>query len=500
MTIWWGLAALGLVLVLVAVHDLVQQRHTVLRIYPVIGHFRYLIEAIGPELRQYIVADDKEETPFDRTERSWVYATAKGENNLFGFGTTEQQYSVGYPIIKNRSIPLRESEAEHFADDPSRIPCLKVMGQSHGRAKTWRPQSVVNISGMSFGALGKNAVSALNKAAKMAGCYHNTGEGGFSRYHQHGADVIWQLGTGYFGARDAQGKFSLQRVQQVVAENPSIRAIEVKLSQGAKPGKGGVLPGAKVVAEIAEARGVPEGVACISPNAHEEFSDAGEMIDFIERIANATGLPVGIKAAIGETVFWQELAQLMAARKQGPDYIQIDGSEGGTGAAPLTFADHVSLPFKIAFARVYRIFQQAGCADDVIWIGSGKLGFPDRAVVAFAMGCDMIAIAREAMLSIGCIQSRSCHTGHCPTGITTMDPWRQRGLVVDDKALRAATYIRGFRKELLSLAHMAGYQHPGLFSSEDIELSTGVNVFSSLTSVLGYKADKPPFRSLLELQ
>jgi glutamate synthase (ferredoxin) len=244
---------------------------------------------------------------------------------------------------------------------------------------------------------------------------------------------------------------------------------------------------------------VPAYQDCISPNAHSEFSNVDEMIDFIERIADRTGLPVGIKAAIGDTGFWEELAQRMKKRKQGPDHITIDGGEGGTGAAPLTYTDHVSLPFKIGFARVYQIFQKAGVSKDVVWIGSGKLGFPDRAVVGFAMGCDMVNVAREAMLSIGCIQSQSCHTGHCPTGITTMSPWRQAGLDVDLKAIRCANYIKGFRKELVALAHTAGYEHPCQVRASDIELSTGVNKFSPLNEVLGYMADKPQFTRMLDL-
>jgi len=240
-------------------------------------------------------------------------------------------------------------------------------------------------------------------------------------------------------------------------------------------------------------------VDCISPNAHSEFGTVDEMIDFIERIADRTGLPVGIKAAIGDTGFWEELAERMKKRKEGPDHITIDGGEGGTGAAPLTYADHVSLPFKIGFTRVYQIFQKVGISKDLVWIGSGKLGFPDRAVVAFAMGCDLVNVAREAMMSIGCIQSQSCHTGHCPTGVTTMSEWRQAGLDVELKSVRCANYIKGFRKELVALAHTAGYEHPCQFQAKDIELSTGVNKFTPLDVILGYKADKAQFKSMKDL-
>lgn len=495
----WMLAVLVVLLGVVFFYDVTQKKHAVLHNYPVIGHLRYFLEMIGPELRQYWVAHDKEEMPFDRTERSWIYATSKGVNNYSGFGTTERQYNIGYPIIKNATFPFPEQDAQYLGDDPSAIPCVKIMGAMHNRRRPWRPGSIVNISAMSFGALGKNAISALNIGADMAGCYHNTGEGGVSKYHLLGGTVVWQIGTGYFGACDENGKFSMDVVADRVARSPQIRAIEIKLSQGAKPGKGGVLPGVKVIGEIAETRGIPEGVDCISPNSHSEFSNADELIDFVELIAERTGLPVGIKAAVGETDFWEEFADKMKSRRQGIDFITIDGSEGGTGAAPLTYADHVSLPFKISFARVYQIFQHAGLSRGIVWIGSGKLGFPDRAIVAYAMGCDMISIAREAMLAIGCIQSQACHTGNCPTGVTTMSKWRQAGLHVDTKAHRLARYIQGLRKELLSLAHTAGYEHPVQFTPQDIELSTGVNKFSTLEEVMGYTLDPTEFVSMKDL-
>ncbi|HWP94718.1 MAG TPA: FMN-binding glutamate synthase family protein [Gammaproteobacteria bacterium] len=483
----------------VAVYDMVQRKHAVLRNFPVLGHMRYWMEQIGPELRQYWVANDKEEQPFNRSERSWIYATAKGVNNYFGFGTTELVYGAGYPIIKNATFPFPESRAQYPGDDPTAIPCVKVVGRAHHRRRPWRPSSVVNVSGMSFGALGSHALSAINLGAKAAGAYHDTGEGGVSPYHLLGAEVVFQIGTGYFGARGPDGRFSLEVVAEKCARYPQIRAISLKLSQGAKPGKGGVLPAVKVVPEIAQTRGVPPYTDCISPNAHAEFSDVDGMIDFIERIADRTGLPVGIKAAVGETDSWTLLARRMRERGAGPDFIQIDGKEGGTGAAPLTYADHVALPFKIAFARVYQIFQQEGISRDVVWIGSGKLGFPDRAIVAFAMGCDMIAMAREVMMAAGCIQSLQCHTGHCPTGVTTMDPWLQRGLVIEDKAKRVENFIKGLRKELLALSHTAGYEHPDQFTAHDIELSTGVNRFSTLADVMGYVADPTEFVSMKEL-
>lgn len=496
--LWLGLGFVGF-LVVIAIRDITQKRQTIRHNFPIVGNIRYFLEMVGPEMRQYWVANDKEETPFNRMERSWIYATAKGQNNYFGFGTTEIQYTIGYPIIKNAAFPFPEAKAESPDDDPTSLPCLKVMGEARKRKRPYRPRSVVNVSAMSYGSLGRNAHSAINLGCKMSGCYHNTGEGGVSTYHKLGADIVWQLGTGYFGARGADGKFSLDVLADEVQATPKIRAIEIKLSQGAKPGKGGILPGTKCNPEIAAARKVPAWKDVISPNAHSEFSTVDEMIDWIEKIADRTGLPVGVKAAIGETKFWADLCQRMKQRGEGPDFITVDGSEGGTGAAPLTFADHVSLPFKIGFARVYQIFQKAEMTDQVVWIGSGKLGFPDRAVVGFALGCDMINIAREAMIAIGCIQAQKCHTGHCPAGVATMSWWFERGLDIDDKAHRMGRFMKGFRKELIQLSHTAGYEHPAQFKADDIELSTGVNKFSSLFDVMGYRADAVTFPGMKKL-
>lgn len=478
--------ALGVLVLAVALFDVVQGKYPVLRIFPVVGHLRYFLTEIGPELRQYIVAQNREELPFNRSEREWIYRSANGENNYFGFGTDDQVYGIGYPVIKHTVFgdSTKPYTGGHH-EKSSGIPCAKVIGQSHGRREPYQPPSVINISAMSFGALGTHAISALNKGAKLAGCYHNTGEGGCSRFHRLGADVCYQIGTGYFGARDANG-FNLEIVKKLVADVPQIRMIEVKLSQGAKPGKGGVLPGIKVNAAIAEARGVKIGEDCISPNSHSEFHSVDELIDFVERVADATGRPVGIKSAIGHLDFWHELADRMKARRQGPDFITIDGKEGGTGAAPLAFADHVALPFRVAFPRVYKIFSDAGIADDVVWIGSAKLGFGDRAIVAMALGCDMVNVAREAMLAMGCIQAQKCHTSYCPTGITTQRWWLERGLDVDHAAKRVKGYVETFRAELEAMTHAAGYEHPGQFTPHDVEVSAGPGIFKSLYELYGY--------------
>jgi len=478
---------LGVAVIALAIRDRWFTHDNILRNFPVIGHLRYLFIEIGPELRQYIVANNREEQPFNREEREWIHRSARGENNLFGFGTDDQIYGIGYPIIKHAVFPYDEhAKSDSIHKVAHGIPSAKILGESHARAKAWRPNSIINISAMSFGSLSKNAIMALNRGAKQAGCYHNTGEGGLSPYHQQGADVIYQLGTGYFGARAADGRFSMDRLLETVGGYPNVRGIEIKLSQGAKPGKGGVLPGRKVTAEIARIRGVEAGKDCLSPNGHSAFHDVRSMIDFIESIARETGLPVGIKSAIGHLDFWQELAQEMRSQGRGPDWITIDGGEGGTGAAPLTFADHVSLPFKVGFSRVFTIFQEQGIDQDVAWIGSGKLGFPDRAIVAFAMGVDLINIAREAMLSIGCIQAQKCHTDRCPAGVATQNEYLARAIEPEVQALRYARFCQSLRNEILSVTHAAGYEHPSQFTMRDIEVGSGPGTFSTLEKVYGY--------------
>ena len=483
-------------LLLVFIHDMVQKKHAILRNFPVVGHLRYLLEKIGPELRQYWVANDKEEMPFTRAERSWVYATSKKQNNNFGFGSSELMYDTGYPILKHSAFPTRDKYDAHGSLLTSSMPCAKLIGAAHNRKKSYRPESIVNISAMSFGSLGKNAVSALNLGAKEAHCYHNTGEGGISPYHKLGGDLVWQIGTGYFGARDAEGKFSMEVFKQAIENNPTVKMIEIKLSQGAKPGKGGILPKDKITEEISKIRGIPRDRDCISPNSHSEFTNVSELVEFIESLADISGLPVGIKSAVGESKFWEELATQMKATNQGPDFITIDGGEGGTGAAPLAFADHVSLPFKIGFKRVYTIFKNHDLINDITWIGSSKLGFPDRAVVAFAMGCDLINIARESMLSIGCIQAQQCHTGHCPSGVATHNAWLIRGVDVPTKSKRAAQFLKGLRKEILQLTYACGYTHPCQFTGQDIEISSGVNLFDPLEKIIGYEKVNVPMAEL----
>lgn len=482
-------ALIGGTLAGVAGWDLWQRRHTILRNYPIVGHLRFILEAVGPELRQYIVTDNDEEKPFSRDQRRWVYTASKLTNRYFGFGTDNNlEHLPNYPIFKHSAFPVsgRPGEPDH-PDPATALPAAKVLGGARGRAKAFRPSSLVNVSGMSFGALSAAAVTALNKGAALAGALHTTGEGGVSPYHLNGADLVWQIGTGYFGCRDANGAFSLPRLIDRVAATPSIRAIEMKLSQGAKPGLGGMLPGAKVTTEIAAIRGVPAGVDCRSPAAHSAFHDVDGLLDLAETIAAATGLPVGVKSAVGQDSFWPELAERMASTGRGIDFVTVDGGEGGTGAAPLVFTDHVALPFKWALPRVYRAFAEQDLHHDVVFIGSGKLGTPENALLALAMGCDMINVGRTAMFAIGCIQAQRCHTGRCPSGVATQSRWLQHGLDPDLKSVRCANYLATLRFELLSLAHACGQLHPALMPLEDIELLDVDLQSVGVDELFGYK-------------
>lgn len=468
----WGVLLLLVVglLLAVVVYDLVQTKHSITRNFPLVGHLRFMLERVGPELRQYIVTGNDEERPFSRNQRRWVYASSKRQNNYFGFGSdNDVERTPGYLIIKHAAFPYPSPPGGDPPDHP--VPCAKILGAGRDRRHAFRPPSIVNISGMSFGSLSGRAVEALNGGARIAGCLQNTGEGGISRYHLQGGELIFQIGTAYFGCRDANGRFSLERLVALCEEHP-VRALEIKLSQGAKPGVGGLLPGAKVTPEIAAARGVPVGLDCQSPSAHSEFSDVDSMLDFVERIADATGLPVGIKAAVGDLGFWDTLAEQMVSSGRGVDYVAVDGGEGGTGAAPLVFADHVALPYFQAQSRVYRAFALRGLHHQVVFVGAGKLGLPESGLLAFALGADMVHVGREAMMAIGCIQAQRCHTGHCPAGIATQSAWLQRGLDPTLKSVRCGNYVMVLRRELLHLARTCGVAHPALVTTEHFEFLT----------------------------
>jgi len=496
---WWVWTLI--VILCIAIRDVFQKRHTISHNYPIIGHIRYLFESIGPEMRQYFVANNREELPFNRIERGWIYASAKKENNYEGFGTDRDIYAHQHIFINNAMIPFKIDKEHPNTADKGFLPCAKIIGAYNKREKLYRPASVINVSAMSFGSLSAKAIAALNNGIKIAGAYHNTGEGGLSPYHSNGGDVIFHFGTGYFGVRDDAGNFSMEKLVKLVADNPFIRAIEIKLSQGAKPGKGGVLPGAKITKEIANIRGVDVGKDVLSPPNHSAFSNVSEMLDFIEAIAEATGLPVGIKAAIGKLEQWEELATLMTSTNKGPDFITVDGGEGGTGAAPPSFADHVSLPWVYGFSDLYKMFNDRGLSNRIVFIASGKLGFPAKAAMAFAMGADCINVAREAMMSIGCIQAQVCHTNRCPSGIATQNKWLQNGINVPLKAERLAQYFRTFKKELIEITHAAGYEHPCQFKMTDVNVNVDDHYLSKeLDKTYLYDKHPVPFKSMQSLK
>ncbi|MDF4203312.1 FMN-binding glutamate synthase family protein [Maribacter sp. SA7] len=497
---WW--TWIFLFLLIVAIYDIfIQKRHTIKHNFPVVGHLRYWLESIGPEMRQYFVANNREELPFNRIERGWIYASAKKENNYEGFGSDRDLYAHQHIFVKNRMIGYEVPANHPNATEPSFIPCAKVMGQHNNRRKPFRPGSIVNVSAMSFGSLSAAAVEAMNKGVQKSGAYHNTGEGGLSPYHKHGGDIVFHFGTGYFGVRTEDGNFSMEKMKKLVEDNPCIKAIEIKLSQGAKPGKGGVLPGAKITPELAEIRGVEVGKDVLSPATHKAFSNVTELMALIENIANETGLPVGIKGAIGKLDQWEELADIMLETGKGPDFITVDGGEGGTGAAPPSFADHVSLPWVYGFSSLYRVFLNRKLTERIVFIGSGKLGFPAKAAMAFAMGVDCINVAREAMMSIGCIQAQVCHNNTCPTGIATQSKWLQKGINVPLKSDRLAQYFTTFRKEFLEITHAAGYEHPSQFTMDDVQVNVDDNDLNkSLASTYGYNKAKVPFTGVQDLK
>lgn len=496
---WWLWVLIALAIV--AIRDIFFQRsHTISHNFPIIGHLRYWLESIGPEMRQYFVANNREELPFNRIERGWIYASAKKENNYEGFGTDRDIYDHHHIFIKNQMMAYKVDDNHPNAIDKTFLPCAKIIGGYNKRRKPYRPASIINVSAMSFGSLSASAVEAMNTGVKNSGAYHNTGEGGLSPYHKQGGDVVFHFGTGYFGVRSKEGSFSMEKIKKLVNENPCIKAIEIKLSQGAKPGKGGILPGAKITREIAKIRGVEIGKDVLSPATHKAFDNVQELLQLIEDIATETGLPVGIKGAIGKLDQWEELAMLMVKTGKGPDFITVDGGEGGTGAAPPSFADHVSLPWVHGFTCLYQVFQKKGLTDRIVFIGSGKLGFPAKAAMAFAMGVDCINVAREAMMSIGCIQSQVCHTNRCPAGVATQNKWLQKGINVPLKSVRLAQYFKTFRKEFIEITHAAGYEHPCQFTMEDIKVNVDdIDLNRNLRYTYGYDKTPVTYTSMQEL-
>lgn len=442
-----------------------QTQHAVRRNYPLIGRFRYVLEHLGEFFRQYFFAMDREELPFNRAQRAWVYRAAKDLSTMVPFGSTKSMLEPGRIIFLNDPFPCL---------DQSSAPTQPLMIGPHCR-QPYVSHSLHNISGMSYGALSAPAVRALSKGAAQAGCWLNTGEGGLSDYHlEGGCDLVFQVGTARYGVRDAHGLLDDARLEAVAAHH-QVKMFEIKLSQGAKPGKGGILPAAKITAEIARIRGIPEGEPSISPNRHPDVASADELLDLIARIRNVTGKPVGIKTVIGN---WHWLEDLfLAVNRRGldsaPDFITVDSGDGGTGAAPMALMDDVGMHLVEALPLVVDLLQGYGLRERVVVIASGKLINPNMVAMAICLGADICVSARGYMFALGCIQAMQCHRNTCPTGVTTHDPDLQRGLVPKDKARRVASYHHHLVKEVEVIAHACGVQEPRMLKRRHARMMTG---------------------------
>ena len=456
LTLWsaWMLLPFVLFAALTAlgIHDVRQEKHSILRNYPVIGHMRFLFEGIRPEIRQYLIESDQDEQPFSREQRSLVYQRAKGAEDKRPFGTQENVYQSGYSWLTHSVVPT------HFENTDFRV---RIGGPD---CKQPYDASLYNISAMSFGALSANAILALNTGAKMGGFAHDTGEGGISRYHREpGGDLIYEGGSGYFGCRNDDGSFNPDKFSAQAADD-QVKMIELKLSQGAKPGHGGMLPASKISAEIAEARGVPMGQDCVSPAAHPEFSTPLELVAFIGRLRELSGgKPVGFKLCIGHRREFMCIVKAMLETGIVPDFIVVDGTEGGTGAAPLEFANHVGMPMVEGLTFVHNTLRGAGLRDQIKIGAAGKLVSAFDIARALSLGADWCNSARGYMFAIGCIQAQACHTNHCPVGVATQDPLRQRALNVDDKSQRVARFHANTLKALGEMAGAAGLSDPSGF-------------------------------------
>ena len=465
------------ILVFWFIQDITQKKHTVLRNYPVIGRLRFLLEQMGEYFRQYFFAGDREEMPFNRATRVWVYKEAKNEGGIIGFGSTNDLREPGSILFVNHPYPVLE-------EDRLPTPSL-VIGEGYCRYP-FEGKSVVNISGMSYGAISAPAVRALSRGAGVAGCWMDTGEGGLSPYHLEGnCDVIMQIGTAKYGIRDLDGVFCPDKAKELAHV---VKAFEIKLSQGAKPGKGGVLPAVKVTAEIARIRGIPAGQDSISPNRHQDIANVDDLLDKVAYLRELTGRPVGVKTAIGGWEFINELcdAVLRRGREFAPDFIAIDGGEGGSGAAPQTLMDHMGLPIAEALPRVVDALLQADLKTRIRVIAAGKLVTSARAAWALCVGADFINTARGFMFALGCIQALRCHTNTCPTGVTTHNKRLQRGLVVEEKYVRIANYVNNMNKEIDMIAHSCGCRHARELKREHVRVVQSANHSTALNMLYPY--------------
>jgi glutamate synthase domain-containing protein 2 len=432
------------------IQDFFQKEHAVRRNFPVVGRLRYFLERQGDYFRQYFFALDREEMPFNRATRSWIYRTAKGEPSTIGFGSTNDLREPGSILFVNAAFPVLEAD---------RLPTPALLVGDGQCEQPFLARSIFNISGMSYGAISTPAVQALSRGAALAHCWINTGEGGLSPHHTlGGGDIIFQIGTAKYGIRELDGSFSPSRAREL---GQTVKAFEIKLSQGAKPGKGGILPANKVTEEVAAIRGIPTGQDSLSPNRHLDIASIPQLLDFIARLREVSGRPVGIKAAVGSEQFVDELIETILKRgaHSAPDFITVDGGEGGSGAAPQPLADHMSLPIMEALPMVASRVIAAGLKPRIRLVASGKLVTSTQAAWALCLGADFVTTARGFMFALGCIQSLKCHTNNCPTGIATHQKRLQRGLVVGEKYLRVARYAQAVNHEIDMIAHSCGVQH-----------------------------------------
>jgi glutamate synthase domain-containing protein 2 len=467
------------VLVIIGVLDMTQTKHSLRRNYPILANIRFLLEKVRPEIRQYFLESDTDGTPFNRNKRAIVYQRAKGQLDKRPFGTQQDVYGSNFEWINHSLVPIPPTQHDFR---------VTIGGPD---CKQPYSLSMFNVSAMSFGALSANAIRALNKGAKLGNFAHDTGEGGYSRYHREfGGDIIWELGSGYFGCRNADGTFCAEDFAKQAAD-PQVKMIEIKLSQGAKPGHGGVLPGPKVTPEISNARGVPVGVDCVSPARHSAFSTPLEMVQFIAKLRElSNGKPVGFKLCIGHPWEFMGICKAMLQTGIKPDFIVIDGKEGGTGAAPLEFVDHIGTPMREGLMFAHNCLVGAGLRDNI------KLGVAGRIVTGFdmarvlALGADWCNAARGFMFALGCVQAQSCHTDHCPSGVATQNPLRQKALVVEDKAERVRRFHDNTLEALSELIGAAGLVHPKDLTPMHLLKRVSAHEVKSFAEIYTFLADR----------
>jgi glutamate synthase domain-containing protein 2 len=464
-------------LIILIIHDVTQKKHTVLRNFPVIGRLRFFFENLGEYFRQYFFSGDRQEMPFNRATRGFIYRLAKNEGSVLGFGSTNDLREPGSIIFVNHPFPVLE-------EDRLPTPSL-VIGEGYCK-QPFEAKSIINISGMSFGAISAPAVRSLSRGAKEAGCWLGTGEGGLAPHHlEGGCDVVMQMGTAKYGMRNLDGSFSPEKAKELARH---VKAFEIKLSQGAKPGKGGVLPGSKVTDEISRIRGIPAGKDSISPNRHYDVANMDQLLDKVAYLRDLTGRPVGVKTAIGGWEFINDMCDtvLRRGKEYAPDFLHIDGGEGGSGAAPQTLMDHMALPIAEALPRVVDSLLQSDLKSRIRVVAAGKLVTSARAAWALCVGADFVVSARGFMFALGCIQALRCHTNTCPTGVTTHNKRLQRGLVVDEKYQRVANYARNMSKEIDMIAHSCGCRHGRELRREHVRIVQTANQSIALNMLYPY--------------